>query len=320
VRRFNVSTKKTKQMRKNPSPQQQQRLLRKNAGVCCVCKQRGLAINFHHIDGDNSRTVDENLAVLCVKDHDAHHRPCAYSESNHLELGANRIQEYKESWEAFVTEASRPHPKILAVVNLYGAESEIHSMRLIFQWQSEKIEFERVYHLLTSGPPNKWIERAISEVLWLGKGIKIVTVDKPLEVQYCPVCSSSLSNTIDESYAKRLTDESWSTNSLCSIYVNPDQPSLAILIALKDEILYQGHLHRCGNYLHYACDKYDERIPIAKKPSVRTQATRVVGRIVDEWQPRETLIGTGNHNMPSLISDLKLPHCWERPKNNGKCA
>ena len=300
-------------MRKEPSPQQQQRLLRKNAGVCCVCKQRGLGVNFHHIDGDNSHTVDENLAVLCVKDHDAHHRPYAYSEFNHLELGAKRIQEYKESWEAFVAEAAKPHPKILAVINIYGIESTVHSMRVTFQWQNEKVEFERVYHLL-AGPPEKWIDSAISEILWLGKGIKIVTVDKLFEVQYCPACSSSLSNTIDESYVKRLTDESWKTNSVCSIYVNPDQPSLAILIALKDEIVYEGHLHQCGNCLHYACNKYDERIPIAKKQGIRTQATRIVEKIIDEWQPSETLIGTGDHNKPCLVSDLELPYCWERPK------
>lgn len=298
----------------NPSTKQRKRLLKKNAGVCCVCKQHGLGLVFHHIDGDPSNTVDGNLAVLCAKEHDAHHRPRAYTGPNHLELGADRIQQFKKSWEAFVAEAAKSNPKLLAVMNLYGTESQIHSMRLIFQWQNGKIEFEQLYHLLTSGPPEKWIDSALSEIGWLGKGIELVVVDKPLDVEYCPTCLSSLSNIMDENVAKRLTDESWSTDSLCAVYVNPTQPSLAITIALRDEVLYQGHLHRCGNHLHYMCGKYDERILITSKPSVRTQAARIVEKIIEDWEPSRVLIGTGDPDMPSLISDLELPYIWEKPR------
>jgi len=56
----------------------------RNAGVCCVCKQRWIGVQLHHIDGDHSNTIDENLAVLCVKDHDAHHRPKCYRNLNHI--------------------------------------------------------------------------------------------------------------------------------------------------------------------------------------------------------------------------------------------
>ncbi len=100
-------------LRKIPTPKQRQRLLKKNAGVCCVCKQWGLGVHLHHIDGDSSNTGDDNLAVLCVKDHDVYHRPIAYTSPNHLELGAQRIKGFKESWEAFVAEAAKPNPAIL---------------------------------------------------------------------------------------------------------------------------------------------------------------------------------------------------------------
>jgi len=69
-------------------------LLRKNAGVCCVCKIRNIGVNFHHIDGDASNTVEENMAVLCVRDHDAHHRPEEYRPDaavNHLDLDRDAI-------------------------------------------------------------------------------------------------------------------------------------------------------------------------------------------------------------------------------------
>ncbi len=289
-------------------------MLKRNANACCVCKQRGIGLNIHHIDGDASNTVDPNLAVLCVKDHDAHHRPGAYT-SNHIELGADRILEFKKSWEAFVEEAAKPSPKILAVLNLYGTHSQIHSMRLILQWQNQKIEFERVYHLVASGPPEQWIDGALSELEWLGKGIKLITLSEPLDIDYCPTCSSSLSNTIDENMAKKLTEESWESDSQCSIYVNPTFPSIAVLISLKGETIYQGHLHRCGKHLHYTCSNYDEHVLIRKKPSVRTQATRMIARVLLEWEPSKIFIGTGDPDAPSLIDDLDLPLCWEGNQN-----
>jgi hypothetical protein len=270
-----------------------------------------LGVHLHHIDGDSSNTVDDNLAVLCVKDHDVHHRPIAYTSPNHLELGAQRIKEFKESWEAFVAEAAKPNPAILAVVNIYGDYSEIHSARLILQWQSGKVEFERVYHLL-SGPVEDWIDSILGEVTWLGKGVKLVVADGPLDVEYCPCCRASLSSTVDENLAKKITAVSWSSDSLCSIYVNPTTPSLAILIFLKQELLYRGHLHLCGDYLHYQCDKYNERVPIRDRPSVRTQATRIVERIINEWEPGRILIGTGDPDNPDLISGLELPEHWEQ--------
>ena len=47
-----------------------QRLYEKNANSCCVCKRTGIGLNLHHIDGDSSNTVEENLAVLCINEHE----------------------------------------------------------------------------------------------------------------------------------------------------------------------------------------------------------------------------------------------------------
>lgn len=300
-------------MRKNPSSQQQKRLLKKNAGVCCVCKQRGLGVNFHHIDEDHSNTVDENLAVLCVRDHDAHHRPHVYTGLNHLELGAEKIRDYKKSWEAFVAEARQPNSTVLAVITAYGDEFAIHSAKLVFQWQSGKIEFVRVYQP-HDGTIKSWADRAIEEVVWLNRNIKIVFITEPDEVQFCSECSkpSSLSRRVDENWAKKLTAESWSLDSTCTIYINPYQPSLAINIFLKRESLYAGHLHLCGEYLHYANAKNGKRVRIMKTPSVRTQATKIVQEVVNEWEPGQILIGTGNPDKPHRISSFDLPRCWEQ--------
>src|SRR6476659_9458977 len=58
--------------------EQRCRLFAANASRCCVCKRSGIGLHLHHINGNPSDTVDENLAVLCVEDHDRHHRPSSY--------------------------------------------------------------------------------------------------------------------------------------------------------------------------------------------------------------------------------------------------
>lgn len=299
--------------RKDPTTQQRERLLRRNASVCCVCKKRGLGVHLHHIDGDNSNTVDENLAVLCVKDHDLHHRPHAYSGINHLELGADEIREFKGYWEAFVDEAQKPEADVCAVLTMYGAYSEIHSMQAVFQWANGRIEFERTYHQL-DGTAEACIDNLFSHFEWLGKAIKLIMVSEPLPVEYCPCCSSPLKRFLMENQYKRIFHKSWEEDSICCIYINPNQPSLAVSLFLNHEVIYQGAMHLCGNSLHYVCSNFEERSPISKRPSVRTQATKVIQEIIDIWKPGRLFIGTGEHENPDLIEDFKLPKCWEKLK------
>ena len=97
--------------RVNPTRLQKLRLLEANAFRCCVCKRSSIGFNFHHIDGDSSNTADQNLALLCVEDHDEYHRPQEYKEGvKHLELMARNISRSKTSWEAFVAKAEDPSP------------------------------------------------------------------------------------------------------------------------------------------------------------------------------------------------------------------
>jgi hypothetical protein len=131
-------------------------------------------------------------------------------------------------------------------VNVYGNYSNIHSARLILQWENGVIELERIYHLLTTGPVEAWIDNILDEIRWLGNNIQIVIVDEPLEVEYCPCCQTSLSNTIDQNMAKKITSEFWGTDSIGSIYINPENPSLAITISLKSELLYSSTLSISG--------------------------------------------------------------------------
>lgn len=280
-----------------------------------MCKARDVGLNFHHIDGDSSNTVDANLAVLCVRDHDAHHRPEEYNPRaavNHLDLDRETIASKKAEWEAFVAEADRPEPTVLATLTAYGTDDSLHSAKLAFQWArgDGRLVFERVYHLLDA-PPDKWVDWAMDEMEWLGREIKLVFVDRAVPVEHCPCCRHGLTTTIPAGRARRLTSPTWGSSSVCSIYVNPRQASLAMRIEDDCGEAFVLSMHRCGDSLDIATKTYRERARIRRNPSIRAQAIRIVERALREWEPCRTLIGTGNPDAPTLIRELKLPRCWE---------
>lgn len=299
--------------RVNPTRPQKKRLLEANAYRCCVCKRSSIGFNFHHIDGDPSNTVDQNLAVLCVEDHDKNNRPIEYKgRANHLELDAKEILRFKDSWEAFVEEAKKPDPKVLTTLSCYGTEDLIHSLQLVMQWPDERIEYKRDFHLL-DGDLDRLTDELFKELASIGPHVKIALVNQPLPIEHCPCCGVGLSRTMKPAVVTRLTDPSWATESLCCIYINPIQPSLALVFFLGEQQLLSGSLHLCqGKYLHYSSEGVDDRVLVKPKPSVCAQATQIVNHVLNEWTPAKTLIGTGDPDDPQIICDLKLPKVWEK--------
>ena len=298
--------------RVNPNATQRKRLLKANAFRCCVCKRPSVGFHFHHIDANSSNTVDENLAVLCVEDHDRHHRPNEYeSRSNHLELDAKEILGLKNSWEAFVVEANRPEPKVIATLSAYGTEELIHSLQLVMQWPDEKIEYKRSFHLL-DGNLDRLTDEVLEELAAIGPKVKLALINQPLPVEHCPSCQTAFSRTLKPAVVIRLTDPAWETESACGIYINPDQPSLAIVFSLSERNILSGGLHLCqGKFLHYCSEGVEDSVPIHARLSVRRQATRIVKQILREWTPNRIFIGTGAPNELEIISGLILPKCWE---------
>jgi hypothetical protein len=299
----------------NPTPTQKERLLRANAFRCCVCKRANIGFNFHHMDGNPRNTVDQNLAVLCVEDHDQHHRPSEYTASaNHLNLSGGELLAFKTSWESFVADAQSSSPRVIATLSCYGTEDLIHSLQLVMQWPDGRIEYKKSYHLL-DGNPDRLTDQVFEELAAFGPNVRLVMVDQPLPVEHCPCCGAGFSRVMHEAMVIRLTDPEWTMNSSCSIYINPEQPSLALSFFLKDRHIISGHLHLCrGTTLHYSCESVDERIPVRARPSVRTQATRIVDSILRLWRPARILIGSGDADHPVLVPELALPRVWEQRK------
>lgn len=298
--------------RLNPTSTQRERLLEANASRCCVCKRGSIGFHLHHIDGNSSNTADENIAVLCVEDHDRHHRPDKYEPRvNHLELGAKEILRLKNSWEAFVLEANQPDPKVLATLSCYGTAELIHSLQLVMQWPDKRIEYKRSFHLL-DGDLDRLTDEVFEELAAIGPRLKMALIDQPLPVEHCHSCRTGLSRTVKPALVLRLTDPAWATDSSCSVYINPVAPSLAIVFFLGEREVLSGSLHLCqGKFLHYASEVIDESVPIQAKLSVRDQATRIVNGVIREWTPSRVVIGTGNPDEPELIGGLELPKCWE---------
>ena len=296
--------------RVDPTPKQRKRLLERSAYRCCICKQRGLGLNLHHIDGDASNTVDENLAVLCVQDHDFHHRPRAYAKLQHLELSAEVIRKHKHSWESFVSEASKPNPQVAATMTSFGNENSVHTVQLVMQWSDEKIEYKRIWHQHDGGI-DKWTDEIIAEVKSIGSNIPLVIISEPVSVKLCPYCGIGLSHTVKEEFFLKRTDD-WKEFSRLIIYIHPKQPELRFIVTLYDNVVYSAYLHLCeGKYLNYMGDYFKEQFTIERRPSVRTQVTQIVVREIEEWQPSYIFIGTGNLNNLYAIDDLRLPKVWE---------
>jgi hypothetical protein len=298
--------------RVRPSDAQYERLLEVNAHRCCVCKRRGVGFHLHHIDGNNANTVDPNLAVLCVEDHDRHHRPDKYANKpNHTELSAAELLEFKTDWESFVAEARCPEPGVTATLSTYGTVELIHSLQLVMQWPDERIAMKQSYHLL-DGNLDRLTDEIFADLASIGPNVKLAVISEPLAIEYCPCCGIGYSRTLKPAVVARLTDPGWATESSASIYINPSNPSLAILISLRSEQMVQGHLHLCqGRYLHYHIEGIDDRVPVQWKPSVRAQASSIVRTVLQEWKPAKVFIGTGNPDSPETISNLTLPNCWE---------
>lgn len=228
-------------------------------------------------------------------------------------MDVNEIQQRKTSWEAFVAEARKPDPKVLAALSAYGTKDLIHSLQLVMQWPDERIEYTRAFHLL-DGDLDRLTDEVMEELADIGPKVKLAVVNQPLAVEHCPCCGKGLSRTFKPAVVTRLTDPTWATDSSCSIYINPRQPSLAILFSLRGQEILVGSLHLCQKkFLHYSSEGVDDRVPIRRRPSVRAQATQIVRYILREWSPATLSIGTGDSDQPELISDLQLPECWEVP-------
>jgi hypothetical protein len=227
-----------------------------------------------------------------------------------MDLSAESLRIYKKEWEEFVQECKKDEPQVLATINAFGTYDNIVGMKIVFQWLNGKIVFERSYQQL-DGTLNSWADNALGEVSRFGKKIKVVLIDEPLPIEFCPNCEVSLSRTLDEPAARKVSANDWKEKSIATVYTNPKQASLAIVIFyMNEEVIHIG-LHRCGNKIRYMDYKGTKSAKV-RKFHVRKQVNSYVLQILEKWDVGMIFYGTGNPDKPKLTEKCILPFCWEK--------
>ena len=62
--------------------------------TCCVCRERGKALQIHHIDDNTSNNVPENLTVLCLECHNKTQIKGGFGRK----LNAPLVIKYRDDW------------------------------------------------------------------------------------------------------------------------------------------------------------------------------------------------------------------------------
>lgn len=68
--------------------------------TCCVCRERGKAVQVHHVDEDPSNNTFVNLALLCLECHNQTQLSGGFGRK----LNAELVMKYREEWLARVVQ------------------------------------------------------------------------------------------------------------------------------------------------------------------------------------------------------------------------
>ena len=68
--------------------------------TCCVCNERGKPVQIHHIDENPSNNDPDNLAALCLDDHDRTQQKGGFGRKR----SAAEVRRYRDNWVKRVIE------------------------------------------------------------------------------------------------------------------------------------------------------------------------------------------------------------------------
>lgn len=224
-------------------------------------------------------------------------------------MSAERLHTYKIEWKEFVKECKKDEPQVLATVKAFEIYENIIGMKITFQWSDGRIVFERSYQQL-DGDLDYWTDKAEEEVLRFDKNVKMVMLDKPFAIEFCPNDKVSLSRTLDEPAAKKVIANDWKEKSVATVYTNPKQASLAVLIFYNNEEIARMYIQRCGNKIKYL-DYKGVKSAKVRMLNVRKQVKTYSEQLLKKWDVENVFYGTGNPDNPRLTKQCELPFCWE---------
>jgi hypothetical protein len=80
--------------------------------TCCVCRVPGKSLQLHHIDGDHSNSLFDNLGALCLECHNETQRSGGFGR----QLNASLVRRHRDDWNARVRERRDVADRIAASV------------------------------------------------------------------------------------------------------------------------------------------------------------------------------------------------------------
>jgi hypothetical protein len=90
--------------------------------TCCICRDRGRAVQIHHIDENPANNAKENLAVLCLLCHDDTQIKGGFGRK----FDTNLVIQYRDDWHARVV-IRRDKADELAALQMAGADLVVPS-------------------------------------------------------------------------------------------------------------------------------------------------------------------------------------------------
>jgi hypothetical protein len=107
-------------------------ILFRNDRTCCICRNSAKRVQIHHIDGNPSNNVLENLAIVCPQHQDELHKSGGITKG----IPPLLVKKYKRSWE--LTVRKRRSQKSSPLSSESGVE------KTLFEFEIRKIAYELV--------------------------------------------------------------------------------------------------------------------------------------------------------------------------------
>ncbi len=145
--------------------------------VCSVCQQQ--ACHIHHIDGNHSNNIEENLICLCTSHHDEAHTRRQLSQN----LSAEALRDAKQKWIAKVKNKRDSAATVSGQLSIAG-NSSLASIGLTWGYINHRRVGQLAKPDLLSVADKQYFEYCKTRGIIDSKGILIKPVNTPASSNY----------------------------------------------------------------------------------------------------------------------------------------
>lgn len=111
--------------------------------TCCVCNERGMPVQIHHIDENPSNNEKSNLAVLCLKDHNDTQLRGGFGR----QLTAPIVHRFRDEWVARVSDR-----RLQANTIERTAYADVENSEQPSRWRIESFGTDRIHEVIENLP------------------------------------------------------------------------------------------------------------------------------------------------------------------------